>query len=457
MSIINSAVDSEMKNFIFDLQELIREPSISIEKQGLVECANKVQQLMRKAGINSEMLYLDSKKKEDVPPIIYGEIKSKSNPNGKTILFYNHYDVQPVEPLDQWEKDPFSGEVDHKYIFGRGSADDKGEIITRIKAIEYFLKLTGDVPCNIKFLIEGEEEVGSTHLQEYLTLYQQKVSGSDVVIWESALIDEKNRPIIELGVKGIISVELIVKGPSVDTHSSLAAIVENPAWTLVRALNTLCDSNQQILIKNWYDEVKDFTPAELTALANEPFDELEFKKEYGLNNFINNLDNVEELNTALAGKPTCNIAGLKSGYTSKGIKNIIPASALAKLDLRLVPDMTPRKQFERLKNHLNNNGFYNIELKLIDQVAPARTPVDHPLVKIIVESAKDVFGTAIISVSSAGTGPMSYFDSILGVPSICVGGPYKFSRAHGPNEFARIDDLNKTTKCIGRIIEKFGK
>ena len=153
-------MDSEMGNLISDLQTLIRQPSVSAKKQGLVECANLIADTMHKAGISSEVLYLDNHRGNDdikdvPPPIVYGEVRSKANPNGKTILFYNHYDIQPEEPVELWKEDPFSGKVEGNYIFGRGSADDKGELITRIKAVECFLKKAGDVPCNVKFIIEG--------------------------------------------------------------------------------------------------------------------------------------------------------------------------------------------------------------------------------------------------------------------------------------------------------------
>src|ERR671919_1753107 len=209
LSGINEIVDAEMEGLIADLKTLIRQPSISAKKQGLVECANLVAKIMRKAGINSEVLYLDDK---SIPPIVYGELKSKSNPN-KTILFYNHYDVQPEEPLELWENDPFSGKVEGNYVFGRGSADDKGELITRIKAVEYYLKNAGDVPCNVKFIVEGEEEIGSVHIEQYLNKYRDRFN-CDGVIWESGFIDTAGRPIISLGQKGILTVEIISNGPN---------------------------------------------------------------------------------------------------------------------------------------------------------------------------------------------------------------------------------------------------
>lgn len=235
---VSAAVDSEMRGLISDLQTLIRQPSVSAKKQGLNECARLVSLIMVKAGIKSEVLnldYYDGNQKKEAAPIVYGEVRSKANPNAKTILFYHHYDVQPEEPVEFWEADPFSGKVEGNYIYGRGSSDDKGELITRIKAVEYFLKKTGDVPCNIKFIVEGEEEIGSVNIEKYLSKYRQKLA-ADGVIWEFGYVDEKNRPIISLGMKGLLYVELIARGPSRDVHSSLAVLIENPAWRLVQAL-----------------------------------------------------------------------------------------------------------------------------------------------------------------------------------------------------------------------------
>jgi acetylornithine deacetylase/succinyl-diaminopimelate desuccinylase-like protein len=454
--VINTTVDSEMKGLVSDLQTLIRQPSVSARRVGVLECANLVAHIMLKSGINSEVLYLDDLKndKKDVPPIVYGEVKSKANPNGRTILFYNHYDVQPEEPLELWKTDPFSGKVEGNYIFGRGSSDDKGELITRIKAVEYFLKKTGDVPCNVKFIVEGEEEIGSLHVEKYLTKYRHKLT-CDGVIWEFGYIDERDRPIISLGMKGLLYVELLSKGPSRDAHSSLAVLIENPAWHLVRALNTMRDKNGKILIGGWYKDVREFTPEELSLIANEPFDEEEFKKEYGIDKFVNNATGIEA-RKAFVGMSTCNIAGLLSGYTGEGAKTILPSEAKVKIDFRLVPDMIPEKQFELVKNHLKEKGFEDhIDIKLIHGEAAVRMPSNHSFVKQVEESAKETFGSAIISISSAGTGPMHSFAKVLGAPCVSIGSTYIYAKIHSPNEFARIDLLNKTTKCIGAILEKF--
>ncbi|MDE1818990.1 MAG: M20/M25/M40 family metallo-hydrolase, partial [Thaumarchaeota archaeon] len=195
-------VDKNFSSLISDLQKLIQQPSVSAKNLGLEECSRLIVQMMKKSGIHAEILYT----KKGVPPAIYGEVQSRQNPD-KTLLFYNHYDVQPEEPVELWDDKPFSGKIKGNKIFGRGSADDKGELITRIKAVESFLKTTGDVPCNIKFFIEGEEEIGSVHIEDYLKKYKEKLS-CDAVIWEFGYVDEQDRPIISLGMKGLLYVEL---------------------------------------------------------------------------------------------------------------------------------------------------------------------------------------------------------------------------------------------------------
>jgi acetylornithine deacetylase/succinyl-diaminopimelate desuccinylase-like protein len=460
--IIGTTIDSGMDSLILDLQRLIRQPSVSAKKQGITECASLVADIMDRAGIHSQILHLDhdicdGRHDDDsnANPIVYGEAKSKANPNGKTILFYNHYDVQPEDPIELWDKDPFSGKVEGNYIFGRGASDDKGELITRIKAVEYFLKMTGDVPCNVKFIVEGEEEIGSKNISQYLTQYKDMFA-CDGIIWEFGYVDEKDIPIISLGMKGLLYVELVAKGPSRDAHSSLAVLIENPAWHLIRALNSMRDSAGRILVKDWYNEVRDFSAQDISLIEQEPFNEESFKKEYSIEKFVDNISGAET-RKALAGNPTCNIAGILSGYIGEGAKTVLPAEAIAKLDFRLVPDMVPEKQLERIKKHLKENGFKENEIavKFIHGEAAARVSATDPFVNIVQEAAKEIFGSVITSVSSAGTGPMHSFIEILKSPCVSVGSTYVYAKIHSPNEFARVDLLNNATKCICNIMEKF--
>ncbi len=441
---------------IKDLLDLIKIPSVSARKQNLIECAKTIMKIMEKSGIKSELLYLfdENGKILDVPPLVYGEIHSKKNPDGKTILFYNHYDVQPEDPIELWEYPPFEGVIKDNYIFGRGSSDDKGELITRINAVESFLRETGDVPCNIKFIIEGEEEIGSRHIEQYLSKFREKLR-CDGIIWEFGYIDEKDRPIISLGMKGLLYVELIAHGPSRDVHSSLAVLIENPAWKLIKLLDTLQNKKGEIMIKNWYDDINEFSQEEMNAISDEYFNEESFKKEYGITKFIDNKKGID-VKKALVGSPSCNIAGLISGYIGEGAKTIIPSTAVAKIDFRLVPNMDPQKQFQLLKKHIYENGYGDdIELKMIHGEAAARTPLNDPFVKIVEDSVKEIYDDKIIkTISSPGTGPMYAFNNILNAPSVSIGSTHVFSKIHSPNEYARIDLLIKTTRSIKRIMEK---
>jgi len=442
-------IDTHMNNLISELQTLIQQPSVSAKNEGIEECAQLVKKILEKSGIPSEILRL-----KNVAPIVYGEIKSKKNPN-HTLLFYNHYDVQPAEPFELWDDPPFGGKIKGNKIFGRGASDDKGELITRIKAVQAHLKTTGDVPCNVKFVIEGEEETGSAHIDQYLKKYKKKFS-CDGVIWEFGYVDSKNRPIIGLGMKGLLYVELSVRESIRDAHSSLAVLIKNPAWRLIEALKTLRDSDGKVLIKDWYKEAIPFSKKDLEIISKEPFDEKSFKKEFGIKSFVGNMHGLSA-KKALVGNATCNIAGFVSGYAGKGAKTVLPGDAMVKIDFRLIPKMDPKKQIVRLKQHLKSKGFNDVSIKIFHGESAARTNPSDPFVSKVKEAADQSFGKSVLNVSNAGTGPMHSFVKALNAPCISIGSTYMFSRIHSPNEFARVDLLKKTTKCICILMDKFGK
>jgi acetylornithine deacetylase/succinyl-diaminopimelate desuccinylase-like protein len=422
---------------------------VSAKNEGIEECAKLVQKMLTDSGVKSEILRL----KKGVAPVVYGEVKSTQNPS-KTLMFYNHYDVQPAEPFELWDDPPFSGVKKGNKIFGRGATDDKGELITRIKAVDACLKTTGDVPCNIKFVIEGEEETGSAHIEEYLKKYKKKFS-CDGVIWEFGYVDAKNRPIIGLGMKGLLFVELSVRESIRDAHSSLAVLIKNPAWRLIEAVNTLRNTDGKILIKDWYKEVTPFSKNDLDIIRKEPFDEDVFQKEFGIKSFVGGKKGMDA-KKALVGGATCNVAGFVSGYTGDGAKTVLPSEALVKIDFRLIPDMIPSRQVSRLKKHLKSKGFSDIKIKIFHGEAASRTSSSDPFVSNVKDAADKAFGKSILNVSNAGTGPMHPFADILGAPCISIGSTYMFSRIHSPNEFARIDLLKKTTKCMCLIMDNFG-
>jgi len=439
-----------MNGLLKDLQTLINQPSISAKNEGIEECSILVSKMLKNAGVSSEILRLN----KNAAPLVFGEVRSKSNPS-MTLLFYNHYDVQPIEPIEEWNDPPFSGRIIGNKIFGRGASDDKGELITRIKAVEAYLKEYNDVPCNIKFCIEGEEENGSENIEAYLKKFKKKFS-CDGVIWEFGYVDTKNRPIVGLGMKGLLYVELSAKESIRDVHSSFAPIIKNPAWRLIDALKTLRTSDGKILIKGWHDDITPLSKNDLKIIQREPFNANDFKKEYGIKDFVANKNSFEAKKALVAG-PTCNIAGIESGYTGDGAKTVLPSSAKVKIDFRLVPKMDPKKQVRLLQRHLKKNGYADITIKVLNAEAAARTSSKEKFVDVVCDSAKQIFGDCILNVSNAGTGPMHAFVNVLNAPCVSIGSSFIFCRMHSPNEFAKIDLLKKTTKCFCMLIENFSR
>ncbi|HZW55137.1 MAG TPA: M20/M25/M40 family metallo-hydrolase [Nitrososphaerales archaeon] len=440
-------IDSVKDRSIEALKQLVRQPSVSATGQGIKECASLVAKMLENLGASPKILDVE---KGGASPLVVGEIRSKMNPQ-KTLLFYNHYDVQPPEPLEQWESPPFEPRVSGGRVYGRGCADDKGELIGRLKLTEAFLEAWGDVPCNFKFLIEGEEETGSIHLEEYFKKYPESFK-ADSVVWEFGGINVEGRPMVTLGVKGILYVELVARNAKVDAHSSLAAIIDNPAWRLVAALNTIKKADK-ILVPGWYKDVRSFTKEEIELLKRAPSEEQAIKRNYGVKSFVNRARGLE-VKKALAGKPTCNICGISSGYNGPGPKTVLPNEARAKIDFRLVPDQDPLDLLRKLKRHLNQGGFSDIEVTSIEHERASRTSPKQLISRAAIESAKQLYGPSrppTVNISSAATGPMYLFD----LPCIAIGGGHSESRNHAPNENLRIDQFIMGMKWVADTANLF--
>ncbi len=256
-------IQENKEPFLRDFRTLLRQPSVSAQGKGITDCARIVKKNMDAAGIKTQIL-----PEKNGNPIVYGEVKSKSS--GKTLLIYGHYDVQPVEPLEEWDSGPFDAKLEGRKIISRGAADSKNNVISCIKATESFLKATSDVPLSLKFLFEGEEEIGSPHLPGFIDENKERLKADSVVCYDGDF-DETGRPKISLGVKGLLYVELRCKKAREDLHSSYAPLVDNPAWRLVWALNTMKSPDGKILIKGWYDDVEPFTPAQSRLVGKIPF------------------------------------------------------------------------------------------------------------------------------------------------------------------------------------------
>jgi len=269
---IYNYIEANSEKFIKDLVRLVKQPSVSAKNQGLKECAEMVERMMKEVGLSTKII-----PEKEGNPVVFGEIKGKKAK--KTLLFYDHYDVQPPEPLEEWICDPFSGIIRDGKIYGRGVSDNKGDFVSRLKAVQAFLETEGSLPVNIKFVVEGEEEIGSIHFLNVIEK-NRKLFSADAAIWEFGSTDRHGRPRIYLGLKGVLSVELRAKGASRDVHSSNAPLIPNPAWHLVWALNTLKNEKDEILIEGFYDDVKKPSEKEIAYVKEIPFEEQELRHYY---------------------------------------------------------------------------------------------------------------------------------------------------------------------------------
>ena len=443
MKDIFDAIDWTAEKATQMLVRLASQPSVAATGQGIRDCSKLVYKLLEEVGAQPKTYDIG-----EGSPVVAGEIKSKKNPR-KTILFYNHYDVQPPEPLELWETPAFQPTIKDGKIFGRGVSDDKGELVGRLNLTKAFLEARGDLPCNFKFLFEGEEEVGSVHLHEYLRKYPE-IFKADSVVWEFGGVDPKDRPNVVLGVKGILYVELTAKHAKRDAHSSLGAIVENPAWRLVGALNTI-KQGDRIMVPGWYDAVKPLSRDELAVVRSQPYEAEAVKRDLGITRFIGGMG-VEEAKRALVNKPTCTICGLYSGYTGKGSKTVLPSEALAKIDFRLVPDQDPKDLHEKLTRHLAKHGYRDVKVTYSEGEKAKRTSHKAPISVAAQQAAAEVFGVKpVVTVSSAGTGPMYLFEA----PCVAIGGGNPFSHAHAPNENLRLDLFVKGMKWVAATVDRF--
>ncbi len=447
MQEVSRYVEKNKDEIISDLRNLVKHPSISAQNVGIEECASTLNGILRDAGITSSITRVD-----DSNPIVYGEVKADSD---KTLLFYSHYDVQPVEPIDAWRYNPFSGVVADDKIYGRGAADSKGNIIAMIKAAKYYIDNEGP-PINLKFLIEGEEEISSINLPKYVEENKEKLKADATVCFDASL-NQKDTASIYTGLKGMLYVELRYKTASVDMHSGLAPIVPNPAWKLIRALRSIRSDTGKILISNWYDDVKVPTKEDLALLKRLDYDEKMIVEEYGIKELINDVKGKAALKKLLF-EPTCNIAGIYSGYTGLGSKTVLPSIAYAKLDFRLVYDQDPDKMIKLLRQHLDKEGFKDIELYKFGSLKPSKTDPKAKIVKAAAKAAKQTFGLEpSIFPNMWGSGPDFVFTKILKQESIWTGCSPAYANIHAPNEFTTIRHVLDGVCYAAAIIEEFSK
>jgi acetylornithine deacetylase/succinyl-diaminopimelate desuccinylase-like protein len=441
-------IDSHAEEYIEELKQLCRQPSVSAQNLGLDEMANLCARSMRAHGLDTRML-----SPGDGPPVVYGECKGSKS---RTLLVYHHYDVQPPEPLYLWESPPYEPEVREGKLFGRGVVDNKGALMTRLAAVKACLDVYGALPISIKFFVEGEEEVGSPHLLHLLQT-QRDLLMADACLW-SGEVNWQHRPQIALGLKGMLYVELEARGANQDLISSRGTSVVNPAWRLVWALSTLKDADENVLIAGFAEHARPPSDADLAALRGIPFEEQREKDALGIDEFLMGLSGME-LQARDLFSPSCSICGIVTGYTGPGAKTILPSVARAKLDFRLVPDMKPEDILLKLRCHLDKRGFGDISIATIGKGKAAwRTPLDHPFVETVVEAARESSGREpIVLPMMNASGNMSLFGQLLNIPIAMAGIRYPGSCIHAPNENVRLEDFIMGIKHVAAILKRMGQ
>lgn len=445
MQDIFAYIDAHAQEYVARLQRVCRQPSIAAEDDGMAETAQMVAALTEQVGAAPQMLPTGGY------PVVYAEIAGSSH---RTLMLYDHYDVQPADPLELWDYPPFGAQIDDGRIWARGVADNKGNLVARLCAIDAWRQVRGELPLTVKLVFEGEEEIGSPNLGHFAEQYHDLFQ-ADGCIWEAGYSDLQGRLQITLGCKGITYVELRARGANRDLHSANAAIVPNPVWRLVWALSTLKGPDERVLIDGFYDAVRPPSARDGELLAAWDFQPDEYRRDLGIASFLRGADGNQAKHDLLF-EPTCTICGIQAGYTGQGSKTVLPNMAFCKLDLRLVPDQRNEHILELLRRHLDRHGFDDIEVIDLDGEDPARTDPDHPLVNAVVRAAHAVYTQPPqLLPTMSGTGPMYHLCERWGIAAVGAGVGNANSRNHAPNENIRVEDYIVGIKHIAQIFQEF--
>jgi acetylornithine deacetylase/succinyl-diaminopimelate desuccinylase-like protein len=422
------------------LELLCSQPSVSAEGRALDETATLVEELLRDAGFETRQLRVDGS-----PAAVYGEQHGRSD---YTLLLYNHYDVQPADPLELWQSPPFELTARDGSLFARGTADNKGELAVRLAVIRALLDEHDELPIGISWIIEGEEEISSPHFDEIVRV-NAELLGADACLWEGGPARlQDGRPCIGLGFKGMLTVRLDVRTLSGDAHSALAAVAPSAAWRLVHALASLRNPENEILIAGFHDRVRGPKDDELQAIAEQGDSmELDVRSAYDI---TDPLATGSAYGERISFAPTANIAGIHGGYGGPGMKTILVAAASAWLDFRLVADQDPHEIFGLLKAHLDREGFGDVEVTLLGTAEAAGTPIEHPFVQRVIRVAEQTSGKPASIIPNVGaTLPIvASLHRHLEVPGLAApDNVFSFgSLAHAPNEHIAVDDVEHAAR-----------
>ncbi len=439
--------------FLNELIELLRIPSVSARsehKADMVKCAEAVKQRLLDAGADKAIIYETAGH-----PIVYGEkMIDVSKP---TVLVYGHYDVQPPDPLDLWHSGPFEPVIKDEKIYARGSCDDKGQFYMHVKALETMVQ-TGSLVTNIKFIIEGEEEVGSPNLATFVKANKDLLKADVILISDTAMIS-MDTPSMDIGVRGLSYIEVEVTGPNRDLHSGVyGGAVANPITMLAKMIASCHDENNHITIPGFYDDVVESTQEERIKMAAAPFDEAVYKKDLGINALWGEKGFSTNERTGI--RPTLELNGIWGGYTGEGAKTVLPSKATAKISARLVPNQSSKKITEKLLNYFQSIAPEGVTVKVSEHHGgePYMTPIDSKAYKAAAAAIQDTFGKEPIPVRGGGSIPIcALFEKELGIKIVFMGFGLDSDNLHSPNEKFDIYNFYKGIETIPYFHKHFAE
>lgn len=442
-------VDRHAQGFAERLQVFCRMPSVAARGTGMRATAEAVEQMMQRVGIGTRSFRIGNGY-----PIIYGECGSGPH----TFVVYGHYDVQPVGHLTDWSVGPFAAGIVDGKLYARGAANSKGDLLARLAAVEAYQKTFGKLPVCFRFIVEGEDGLGSPSLYRFAAEHADLLQ-AEGCIWDEGYRDTKERPVISLGFKGITFLELRAHGARSDLHSKWGAIVPNPAWRLVQALSTITSPKGVITIDGFSSNIAPVSEEDLKALKAIELDEAGLKREFRIASWVRSMKGAALIKEHIFG-PTCTICGIQTGHTEAGAKTVLPSTAMARLDFRLVPDLTPELVVRLLREHLNVRGFKDIEIIELGSAPLAKASATSTVACAATESALEIYGLPpIVYPMDPSSGPVGAVcgASNPSAPVASFGISYAGSNPHGPDEHIRIDDFLLSIKFIGRVIHRLGE
>ncbi|ANE42452.1 M20/M25/M40 family metallo-hydrolase [Deinococcus puniceus] len=442
----HSDLSAHIARGLSDLAEFVAIESVSAQGRMLPEAAAYVTRLLEAEGFTVR----------EYPGTVAPVLVAEAGSGPTTLLIYNHYDVQPEDPTELWDSPPFALTEREGRLYARGVSDDKGEFISRLAAVRAVRERHGgQLPLRIRWLLEGEEEVGSPSLDAFVEAHADELR-ADGCWWEFGSITPEGRPVASLGLKGVMCVELRCRVADSDLHSSLGAVIDNPLYRLARAVATLRDDTGRVTIPGFHDAVRDPSPADLAAIATIPGDGQAVRDTYGVTRPLATGPDYFRRTNLL---PVVNVNGWSGGYQGEGSKTVLPAHGSVKLDFRLVPDQNPEQILALLRAHLDTQGLSDVEVvELESHQKPARADAGHPFVVACLEAAREAHGLEpIIHPSSAASGPMSPFNEFLGVPCVAMGIGNLGGRIHAPNENILKVHFEKGVAFGVALLERLGR